>query len=86
MELVVFVVHLGWAYGFGFKMCDGGETFPLPPPPPHPISRLFLLPIVPRALTIVCLFFSLHFIGIPSGRLCGGEKKRGKGGGGAGGL
>ena len=34
MELVVFVVHLGWAYGFGFKMCDGGETFLLPPPPP----------------------------------------------------
>ena len=76
--------------GLGLRCVTGVRPFPSlpppPPPPPNPISRLFLLPIVPRALTIVCLFFSLHFIGIPSGRLCGGEKKRGRGGGGGGGA
>jgi len=35
------------------------------------ISRLFLLPIVPRALSIFSII--AIFIGIPSGSLCGGE-------------
>ena len=80
MELLVFVVHLGWAYRFGFKMGDGGETFPLPPlPPPFPSSNR-----PPGTNYCLFVFVFLRFIGIPSGRLCGGEKKIGKGGGGGG--
>ena len=81
MELLVFVVHLGWAYRFGFKMGDGGKTFPLPPPPPPPFPSSNRPPGTNYCLFI---FVFLRFIGIPSGRLCGGEKKIGKGGGGGG--
>lgn len=64
--------------GLGLRRVTGVRPFPSPHLPPFPSSNR---PPGTNYRLFVCFF--LHFIGIPSGRLCGGEKKRGKGGGAA---
>ena len=56
--------------GLSLRRVTGVRPFPSPHLPPFPSSNR---PPGTNYRLFVCFF--LHFIGIPSGRLCGGEKR-----------